>query len=84
MLADDKGGDYVGRVESYGAVALPYAAIHPTSERLSEKRGRSLHSSTTDHTKALFAFRISAISTLLALLVHLFGQSQKGNSRKFA
>src|SRR5215216_363368 len=53
-------------------------------ERLSEKGGRSLHSSTTDHPKALFAFRISAISTLLALLVHLFGQSRKGISPKFA
>src|SRR5215217_7867563 len=52
-------------------------------ERLSEKGRRSLHSSITDHPKALFAFRISAISTLLALLVHLFGQSQKVNSPKF-
>src|SRR5215216_7075435 len=40
--------------------------------------------STTEHPKVLFALRISAISTLLALLVHLFGQSQKVNSRKFA
>src|SRR5215218_11473939 len=51
--------------------------------RLSEKGRRSLQRSTTDHPKALFTRRTPAISTLSALLMHLFGQSQRGFSRKF-
>ena len=51
-------------------------------ERPSEKGRRSLQRSTTGHPKALFALRILAKSTLGALLVNLFGQSQKRNSAK--
>ena len=73
---------FVARAAGENGSSGPYSPKCP--ERLSEKGRRSLQRSATDHPKALFALRTPPISTLLALIVHLFGQSQKVNSPKFA
>ena len=51
-------------------------------EKLSEKGRKGLQRSPTDHPRAYFFLPIPAKFTLGALLVPLFGQFQKVNSRK--